>query len=434
MQAFMHTETSGGIVIVVAAIVALIWANSPWDEQYVDLWHTHLAFDLGFVEIENSLGHLVNDGLMAIFFFVVGLEIKRELVQGELASPRRAALPVMAAAGGMMMPALIYIAFNGATGEEGKGWGVPVATDIAFAVGILALLGNRVPFGLRVFLLALAIADDLGGILVIAVFYTESINYEALGWAAAVIVGVLIARSYDIRSYNVYVALGVLLWICMYESGIHATLTGVMLALLTPASPLYDPNRFDDEADGLLTRFRRSETMHDRDAEETILRDMESLARESESPLDRLTHMLHPWVSYGIVPIFALANAGVVVTGESVSDALSSSVTAGVAFGLIFGKPIGIFIFSYLAVRFGFATLPAGVTWPQVIGAGLLGGVGFTVALFITELAFTDEVLVADAKMAILGASVIAGILGFVYLFVSSKRPEGATAPPTTSH
>ncbi len=294
VQVFMSRQTASGIVIVVAAIAALIWANSPWDQYYFDFWHAHIVLDAGFVNIDASLGHLVNDGLMVIFFFVVGLEIKRELVHGELASPRRAALPVMAATGGMLVPSLLYIAFNGIAGETGKGWGVPVATDIAFAVGILALVGNRAPFGLRVFLLACAIVDDLGGILIIAVFYTESISLVALAWAAGVIAAILAVRSYDIRSYNVYLALGFFLWLATYESGIHATLAGVVLALLTPAKPQYERNEFNRHATEMALRYRRAESRGNHDETEQLLRQIENLARESESPLDRLTHMLHP--------------------------------------------------------------------------------------------------------------------------------------------
>lgn len=425
IQDFMSTETAGGAVIVIAALIALIWANSPWQDEYFEFWHTELAFDLHMVDIEASLGHLVNDGLMVVFFFVVGLEIKRELVHGELSSPRQAALPVLAALGGMVAPALIYVAFNGATGEEGQGWGIPVATDIAFAVGVLALLGNRVPFGLRVFLLALAIADDLGGIIVIAVFYTESISMTAVGWGMVVLLAIFIARSYDIRTYNVYLALGVLLWLCVYESGIHATIAGVLLAMLTPARALYSHEDFDATAPLLLEQARATQ---DFDEDEAILRRVEELARETESPLDRLTHILHPWVGYVIMPIFALANAGVIISGDSLDAASSSSITAGVALGLVLGKPIGITVFSFLAVRSGLAILPAGVGWRQVLGAGMLGGIGFTVALFITELAYNDQVLIDDAKMGILGGSILAGVVGYLFLLYSPiphGRPEG---------
>ena len=420
----MSRQTASGIVIVVAALAALIWANSPWDEQYFDFWHAHIVLDAGFVQIDASLGHLVNDGLMVIFFFVVGLEIKRELVHGELASPRRAALPVMAAAGGMLVPSLLYITFNGFSGEAGRGWGIPVATDIAFAVGILALVGNRAPFGLRVFLLACAIADDLGGILIIAIFYTESISLVALAWAGGVIAAILVVRSYDIRSYNVYLALGFFLWLATYESGIHATLAGVVLALLTPAQPQYERNEFNRHATEMALRYRRAESRGNHDETEQLLRQIENLARESESPLDRLTHILHPWVSYIIVPIFALANAGVVISSTSVEAAASSAVTYGVIVGLVIGKPLGIFVFTLIAVRSGIATLPAGVRWGHIVGVGLLGGVGFTVALFITELAFTDPLYISEAKMGILAASVIAGALGFLFLFLMGRGED----------
>lgn len=426
----MRTETAGGVVIVLAAIVALIWANSPWQDSYFDFWHATVAFDFDFISIDSTLGHMVNDGLMVVFFFVVGLEIKRELVHGELASPRRAALPVMAAFGGMAVPALFYIAFNGVTGDAGRGWGVPVATDIAFALGVLALVGNRVPFGLRIFLLALAIVDDLGGILIIAAFYTESISFAALGWGALVIVAIVLVRSYDVRSYSIYVGLGALLWLCVYESGIHATIAGVILALLTPAKSLYAPDRFENQAERLLARYRRAEQRNNHEDAEETLRQMEFLSRETESPLDRLTHLLHPWVSYVIVPIFALANAGVVITSDSVDAASGSAVTVGIILGLVLGKPIGIFLMTFVAVRFGFSSLPAGVNWSQVAGAGMLGGVGFTVALFITELAFTDADLVAEAKMGILAASVVAGTIGFLYLRFIARGTEAASPAP----
>jgi len=435
VQSFMHTETAGGIVIVVAAIIALIWANSPWDEAYFDLWHAELGFDANLFHVEHHLGDWVNDGLMVIFFFVVGLEIKRELVHGELASPRRAALPVIAALGGMTVPALIFVAFN-AGGEGQDGWAIPVATDIAFAVGVLALLGPRVPFSLRVFLLALAIADDLGGILIIAAFYTEQISVEALMWAGVVLFLILFARSWGIRTFNVYVFLGVLLWVAVLESGIHATIAGVILAMLTPAGPYYKNEDFDRSAPGLIERWRGAVSRSDHDQQQNILSALEDVTRHTESPLDRLERQLHPWVSYIIVPIFALANAGVVVTGESVSDAAGSAVTWGVALGLFVGKPIGIFLATWLAERSGVASRPAGVTWNQVLGAGLLGGVGFTVSLFITTLSFDSPVLTDDAKMGILLGSITAAIVGYVYLrlLTSRSHPVQAVAQAGSSH
>jgi NhaA family Na+:H+ antiporter len=434
IQSFMALETSAGIVIVAAAIVALIWANSPWDQEYVDFWHAHLHFDFNLFVIDETLGHLVNDGLMVIFFFVVGLEIKREMVHGELSSPKSAALPVIAAAGGMAVPALIYLAFN-TGGEASKGWAIPVATDIAFAVGVLTLVGNRVPFSLKVFLLALAIADDLGGILVIAVFYTDEISVEALLWAAAILVTINMVRIYGVRTLNVYVVLGALLWVAVLKSGIHATIAGVVLAMFTPSRSYYDQSQFTEQALILLRRLPREnqegETGPDYDVRETTLEELEDLARGSEPPLDRLEHILSPWVSYLIVPIFALANAGVVVTGESVSDAAGAGVTWGVMLGLVVGKPIGILLATYLAVRTGLANKPPAVSWLQIVGVGLLGGVGFTVALFITELSFESEVLINDAKMGILAGSLIAAVIGFAFLRLvpASPRAEAPASP-----
>jgi NhaA family Na+:H+ antiporter len=430
VQSFMALETASGIVIVAAALLALIWANSPWDQQYFDLWAAHLHLDFNLFEIDETLGHLVNDGLMVIFFFVVGLEIKREVVHGELSSPKSAALPVIAAIGGMTVPALVYLAFNSG-GDASSGWAIPVATDIAFAVGVLALVGNRVPFSLKVFLLALAIADDLGGIIVIAVFYTEAISIEALLWAAAILVAINMFRVYGIRTLNVYIALGALLWVAVLKSGIHATVAGVVLAIMTPSRAYYDPSQFTEQALVLLRRLPRDDAPDgdDYDARETVLEELEDLSRGSEAPLDRLEHMLSPWVSYLIVPIFALANAGVVVTGQSVGDAAGSGVTWGVILGLFIGKPVGITLATWLAVRTGIANKPQGVSWLQIVGVGILGGVGFTVALFITELSFDSEVLINDAKMGILAGSFVAAIAGFAFLrIVPGSAPEPGTS------
>jgi Na+:H+ antiporter, NhaA family len=429
VQRFMRLEAAGGAIVVVAAIVALIWANSPWQDSYFDFWSTHLELNLQVITIDESLSHLVTDGLMVVFFFVVGLEIKRQLVQGELATARRAMLPVMAGLGGMLVPATLFASLNGFTGDAGRGWGIPVATDIAFALGVLALVGNRVPFSLKIFLLALAIADDLGGILVIAIFYTESISFIALAWGAAVIAVIILVRSYDIRTYNIYLALGALLWLAMYESGVHPTLAGVLLALLTPVTPLYERHRFETQAGRLINRYRRAEDRGSVEDAEATLRQLEMLSRETGSPLDRLMYLLHPWVSFVIVPLFALANAGVVVTGESIGDSAGSPITAGVILGLVLGKPLGIFLFTYLAVRLGFATLPTGVSWGQVVGVGLLGGVGFTVALFITDLAYVQEDFVTEAKMGILAASVLAGTIGFLYLRFAGTENNGDDDP-----
>lgn len=394
LAAFAATEAAGGIVLLAATALALAWANSPWDGRYFDLVHHHLSLDLRFTSFEGTFGHAVNDGLMTLFFFVVGLEIKREVTRGELASPRRAALPVAAALGGMVVPALIYLAWN-AGGEGAHGWGIPMATDIAFAMGVLALLGRRAPFSLKVFLLALAIVDDLGAILVIAVFYTDSVSFAALGWAALLVGAVLALRWRGVTSFSAYTVAGVLLWAAVYQSGVHATIAGVVLAALTPAA--------------------RSES-------------------DTASPLDRLERGLHPWVSYGIVPLFALANAGVALSRDLVADAASSHVSLGIATGLVFGKPLGILAASYLAVRFGLAELPSNVRYGHLLGLGLVAGIGFTVSLFVTNLAFESAVMVDEAKVAILGASTFAGVLGFAYLWLLPGEPEAVAdvaAEPT---
>ncbi|MBI5946996.1 MAG: Na+/H+ antiporter NhaA [Chloroflexi bacterium] len=415
LQAFIRTEAFGGILLLAAAVAALAWVNSPWDASYADLWDTHLTVDLGFYRLEESLAHFVNDGLMAIFFFVVGMEIKREIVHGELREPRRAALPIVAALGGMAVPALIYTAFN-AGGPAAHGWGIPMATDIAFAVGVLALLGRRIPLGLKVFLLALAIVDDLGAIVVIAVFYTDSLSVAALGWAALTLAGILVMNRAGIRNFAVYAPFAVVFWAAVLESGIHATLAGVALAVLVPSRPVGDRSLFEGRLGWFARRFRAARARGAEEEVEVVIEGVEELAREAETPLDRLERLLHPWVSYGVVPVFALANAGVAISAGSVTDALGSSAGAGAALGLLIGKPVGIFASSWLAVRMGLAALPVGVGWRHIGGAGLVAGMGFTVSLFITALAFEDPTVIDDAKIAILVATIAAGSAGYALL------------------
>lgn len=423
IQSFIHTEASSGILLLIAAALAIAWVNSPWDSAYFDLWHTEFDLDFWVIHVNEDLGHLVNDGLMAIFFFVVGLEIKREVLHGELASPRKAALPIAAALGGMLVPAGIYAAFN-AGGDGAAGWGIPMATDIAFALGVLALLGRRAPFALKVFLLALAIADDLGAIIVIAIFYTDSLSLEALAWAGALIALILASARAGIRATNYYVLIGALFWVAVLESGIHATLAGVVLAFLTPATALLRGADFEANAKLLLERHAEAKRAGDEDRQQVALQEFERLSRGFEAPLERLERVLHPWTSFIIVPIFALANAGVVVSSEAVRSAIESPVTLGVFFGLVVGKPVGILAFSWIAVRSGLASLPTGIGFGHITGAGLLAGIGFTVSLFITGLAFTSDQLVADGKMGILAASVIAGAVGFTYLWILPGEPD----------
>lgn len=415
VQDFIRLEIASGVVLLVATVAALLWANSPWDSEYFDLWHSVVSLDLSFLTLEEDLQHWVNDGLMAVFFFVVGLEIKRELVHGELNSTRKAVLPAAAALGGMIAPAAIFAAFN-AGGEGGEGWGIPMATDIAFALGVLALLGKGIPSQLRVFLLALAIVDDIGAILVIAVFYTESLDTTALGIAALLIVAVLVMQRGGIRAINPYWVIGIAFWVAVYQSGIHATLAGVLLGLLTPSKPFVSHDEYSQEANRLLIEFSEAQEAADEDRIEATIGEIERVTARAQSPLERLENTIHPWSSFVIVPLFALANAGLVINSDLVSDAASNPVTHGIVAGLVAGKLGGILLMSWLTVRLGIAELPAGVRWSHVAGVAMLAGIGFTVSLFITDLAFSNEPPLNEAKIGVLVASTIAATIGFAFL------------------
>ncbi len=423
----MRVEAASGIVLLFAAIAALVWANSPAWESYFDFWHTELLVEAGLFDLHLDLREWVNDALMTIFFVVVGLEIKRELVHGELSSPRRALLPAAGAIGGMAVPALLFLALN--LGAEGaRGWGIPMATDIAFAIGVLSLLSRRVPFSLKVFLLALAIADDIGAILVIAVFYTDDMNFLALALAGLTLLVIIVMNRSGVRTINLYVVAGAVLWLMMEQSGIHATIAGVVLGLMAPASYFYNPQTFATAAHDMVERFRLAEETGSPEVQAGILSQLEDLTHGTEAPLDRLERALHSWVSFGIVPLFALANAGVHVSNETADAALSSPISQGVVLGLLVGKPVGIFIFTWFAVKLRLCELPTGSTWPQVFSVGMLGGIGFTVALLITDLGFDNELLVDEAKLGVLTASLAAGVLGFVFLRLTTRAPTDASS------
>ena len=401
LRDFLQTEVAGGVVLVAATVVALIWANSPWQESYHDLWSS--VFTVGFPDhnISLSLRGWVNDGLMAVFFFVVGLEIKRELVEGELRDPRKAALPAIAALGGMIVPALVFVAFT-AGGEGANGWGIPMATDIAMALGVLSLLGSRVAPSLKLFLLALAIVDDIGAIVVIAVFYSHGFAWETALVALALLGCMVALRIYGVRSTTPYVVLGIGVWLAIYDSGIHATIAGVILGVLTPTRPFRQDDVLDVDA---LLDLSSVEA-----AEKSVV-----IARESVSVVEWLEHRLHPWSSFFIVPVFALANAGLVISSDSVSNAVSSPVTHGVVGGLVVGKLVGIAGFGWLGARLGIGVMPAGMNLRGLIGVAGLGGIGFTVSLLVTELAYPGR-LADDAKLGVLVASVVAATAGFLIL------------------
>jgi Na+:H+ antiporter, NhaA family len=421
---FTRIEASSGIVLLVAAIAAIIWANSTFSKTYFDILDTHLTIEFFGVRLEETVHDIINDGLMAIFFFVVGLEIKRELVTGDLRDPKAAGLPVMAALGGMVVPAAIYVFFNaGAGGEAIRGWGIPMATDIAFAVGILALLGSRVPSGAKLFLLALAISDDIGAIVVIAGFYTDDLDTEFLLLAIAGLAGVWVASKIGIRSLTFYVPAALVIWFFTLESGVHATLAGVALGFLTPARPLYKPKEFDERAHTILDQYPLEiEGAHGQEHADHEALLLGEIAVESVSPLSRMEFKLVGWSSFVIVPLFALANAGIDFRSTSITDALASSVALGVALGLVVGKIVGISLFTVAAVMLGMGKLPAGTSWRHVFGLAAIAGIGFTVSLFIAGLAFTDPLLTDLAKVGIFAGSLVAGALGAVVL-LGARRP-----------
>ena len=427
IQAFIHTEEIGSLILLLAASAALVWANSLWSDAYADFWHITISFDLHVLAISEDLRHMVNDGLMAVFFFLVGLEIKRELLHGELASFRKAALPAVAAVGGMAMPALIFLLFNRSS-EGAAGWGIPMATDIAFALGALALLGRRVPAELRVFLLGLAVVDDLGAIAVIALFYTETIYWADLGLGIAMLVLIAACIRIGIRSLGFYLVLSFVMWQFFLESGVHATLAGVLLAAIIPSEPGLQRKDYAAAVEELLHDFREAMANGDEEKAQAIAEQIEKLSSGTEGPLERLEGIVHPWVSFVILPIFALANAGIVFTSDTLSEALSSRVTLGIAVALLPGNAIGVFGMTWLAVRLGIGRLPSGVTWRHVLGVAFLAGIGFTVAIFVSGIAFDDPALVNQAKMGIFGASLLAGVTGYLFLRITSARtPELST-------
>ena len=414
-QDFAHKQSSGGILLIAATAVALVWANSPWGDSYAALWHTELTVGVGDASISKDLTHWINDGLMAVFFFVVGLEIKREVLVGELSSPRNAALPIAAALGGAVVPALIYWAINAGT-EGAAGWGIPMATDIAFALGVLALLGDKAPVALKVFLTALAIVDDIVAVLVIALFYTSEVSLGALGVGGLFLLALVAANLIGVGRTLVYAVLGVGLWLCFLLSGVHATIAGVLLALTVPAISFINPDAFLDRSRYVLDRFERAgekgENVLANEERQAALHALNHAAYKLEPPLHELEHALHPWVVFAIMPIFALANAGVRLDGN-IGGALTSPVTLGIVAGLVIGKQLGITLFAWLAVRSGLSELPEGVGWRHIYGAGWLAGIGFTMSLFISDLGFSDGALVDAAKVGILVASLIAGVVGY---------------------
>ena len=398
---FLKTEALGAILLASSATLALIWANSPWSGSYESLWSTRFAITVAGQSLDLDLRHWVNDGLMTIFFFVVGLEIKREITSGHLANRRAALLPVVAAIGGMAVPALIYLLIAGQTAP--RGWAIPMATDIALAIGVMSVAKGRTPASLRAFLLGLAIVDDIGAIVIIAVVYSSGV---AFGWLTAAGVGIgmaLLIRRTGVQSVLVYVVVGIAVWYALFEGGIHPTIAGVIMGVMAPTTARSESNFIDIEE---VDDFSRSDDGSTDDAK----------GKGSVSVVEWLEHVLHPWSSYFIVPVFALANSGIHVSIDGLRDAAGSAVTWGVFLGLLMGKPLGIILATKIAVRTGVADSPVGATGTHMLGAGTAAGIGFTVALFITELALDNPVDQTNAKLAILLASVVAVIAALAIL------------------
>ena len=422
VREFLRVEAAGSLLLLLAAATALIWANSAWADSYDAFWHTHIVLDAGPLQLDETLQHWVNDALMVIFFFVVGLEIKYELVNGDLRDPKTAALPILAAIGGMVVPATLYVAFNPPGSDGAAGWGIPMATDIAFAVGVLGVLGRRIPSAARLFLLTLAIVDDIGAILVIAVFYTADLSLGWLAIAIALLAAMVVARMLRIWTLVVYAVLGVGVWFALLESGVHATLAGVAIGLLAPAVPLLKEE---------VARGYAREALRDNALDPDELARLRFLLKESVPVVERLQSTLHPVSAYLVLPIFALANAGVEL--GAVGEVFTAPVGLGIIVGLVIGKPIGILAASWIAVRLGLGRLPDRTTWPMVLGLGAVGGIGFTVSIFIAGLSFpgADE-LTDEAKIAILLASVLAAIVGVVLLLLSTRGrvPSEESADP----
>ena len=428
-QQFFNKEASSSILLISATVIALIWINSNVGETYHRFWHTEISLTFGHFHISKTLLHWVNDGLMSLFFFTVGLEIKREILVGELATPKKALLPVIAALGGVIVPGLIYAALNVGLPTI-HGWGIPVATDIAFALGAVAVFGRKLPVGLRIFLAAFAIADDLGAVVIIAIFYTKEIVWSNLIISLLLICGLAVANFFWIRQTLIYAILGLAVWFFVLGSGVHPTIAGVIVSLFVPARGRYDTDNFLQNVKKITEKFECEE----QSCGYSILLNQEHMyavqalelaCHDVETPLQRLMHALHPWVAFLILPLFAMGNTGLIFRGIVFSEMVSNPVILGIIFGLVVGKPIGIMLFSYLSVKTGLASLPQEVRWSHIFGGAMLGGIGFTMSLFLSELSFTDPHIIDYARIAILTGSILSAVFGMSYLgFISSSASD----------
>ncbi len=423
---FINEEAYGGILLIIATIIALIWANSSYYESYQNVWHEiKIGFAWGEIDMIASIHHWINDGLMALFFFVVGLEIKREVMGGELSSMKKASLPIAAAIGGMLIPAIFYVIVNINYPEYINGWGIPMATDIAFALGLLAMLGNRVPLNLKIFLTALAIADDLGAVMVIAVFYTENIDFSELLYAGFFLGVLIVSNLLGVRRAIFYALVGFIgVWIAFVFSGIHATIAGVLIAMTIPARSKIGEDEYIDKLNKYLNKFKKEKPNDGRLLTQTqvhLISEIEELNDAAHTPLQKLEHALHPVTAYFILPIFALSNAGIHIEG-SIIDMLFHPISLGIIVGLILGKFLGISLLSKLVVKLKMASLPEGTTWQHIYGVAFLAGIGFTMSMFISDLAFKNEEYKQIAKVGIMAASVISAVIGMIWLIMSTKK------------
>jgi Na+:H+ antiporter, NhaA family len=409
---FARMEAAGGILLAASTIAALIWSNSPWQHSYHQFFETDLSVGFGSFLVSENRHEWINDGLMALFFFLVGLEIKREFLVGELSSLRRAAFPFMAALGGMVVPAIFYLILA-RDALFHRGWAIPISTDIAFALGVLTFFGSRIPLGLRVFVTALAIVDDILAVAVIAIFYTSEIHYVSLALGIAGVLLSLVANRLGVRTPLVYAAIGVVVWWAVLNSGVHATVAGILLAFTIPARTYMKKSEFMEQSRWLLGRLE--EAPPNSFEEHSVIHTLEQKLEQVESPLHRIEHGLQPWISFLVMPLFALANAGVDVT-HNIAGAIRHPVSFGILLGLFAGKPVGIWLFSFLAAKTRLVTPPANISWRQIFGAAWLCGIGFTMSLFVAGLAFEDDTLLSISKIAILGASVASGICGSLIL------------------
>jgi NhaA family Na+:H+ antiporter len=424
---FIHQEHTSGIVLLLSVLAAIVWVNSPWQESYHHFWDITFSVGVGSAVLSHPLHIWINDGLMAIFFFVIGLELKREFMEGELSSLRKAALPMMAALGGMLVPALIYYFINKGT-DASQGWGIPMATDIAFALALLSVAGKHIPSSVKVFLSALAVADDLGAVLVIAFFYSTGISFLPLVIGLSFLAVLIVANLMGVRSSTFYLIIGFGVWVGFLLSGVHATIAGVLVAFAIPARTKVNEQEYVDCINHYIENFKQE--IPNRGALTTpeqhqIIEQIKNISQDAETPLQKIEYALHPYVAFVIMPLFALANAGIII-GADIFTAIINPVSIGVAVGLLFGKFIGVLLFTFIMVKTGLAQLPEKATWAHITGVAVLAGIGFTMSLFISALAFHDVQMIDQAKYGILLASILAGSLGLFLL----KRTKTATISP----